>query len=246
MKVVRTRRGARLVQGGAVLSEILARPGPTDTLFDLLATLVARLAPGPRVGLLGFAGGGVVAPIRALGFGGPLEAVDLSLEAVPLFKELSRTWCGRVRVHKQEACSWLRGQPRFDLLLEDLSIEGPEGETKPPATWTRLPRLMRRRLGTRGIAIVNLLPVPGMSWSLLTEAVSAPFEDCLVVELTDYENRVLVLGGELPAARELGRDLRDRLRGLGSDQADKVRVRQGRSPRQRSGSRGGKKGRSAR
>ena len=61
MKIVRTRRGARIVDDDVVLSEILAKPGPTHSLFDLLAAAVATLAPGPRFAMLGFAGGGIVA-----------------------------------------------------------------------------------------------------------------------------------------------------------------------------------------
>ncbi|MEC9081308.1 MAG: hypothetical protein VYE44_05980, partial [Verrucomicrobiota bacterium] len=62
-----TGRGARLVQNGSVLSEVLAQPGPTNSVFDALAALVRLFSPGARVGLLGFAGGGIIAPLRAMG-----------------------------------------------------------------------------------------------------------------------------------------------------------------------------------
>ena len=63
MRIVRTRRGARLVERGLVLSEILGEPGPTHSLFDVLAVAVAALG-GSRTLVLGCAGGGVVAKIQ--------------------------------------------------------------------------------------------------------------------------------------------------------------------------------------
>jgi hypothetical protein len=57
VRIERTRRGARMIEGDVVLSEILARPGPTHSLFDLLAAAVTALSPGPRLAVLGFAGG---------------------------------------------------------------------------------------------------------------------------------------------------------------------------------------------
>ena len=77
MKIERTRRGARIIDDDVVLSEILARPGPTHSLFDVLAAAVAAFAPGPRFAMLGFAGGGMIAPLRAMGCDIPVRAVDL-------------------------------------------------------------------------------------------------------------------------------------------------------------------------
>ena len=74
MRIVRLRRRARILDGPDVLSEILDHPGPTDTMFDVLAACVAAFAPGPRVAILGFAGGGIVAPLRAMGFAAPTVA----------------------------------------------------------------------------------------------------------------------------------------------------------------------------
>ena len=225
MKVVRTRRGARLIQGGAVLSEILARPGATHSLFDLLAALIQILTPGPRVALLGFAGGGLVAPLRALGYEGPLRAVDLDHQALPLFRELSSTWAGDVTVEESDAAVWLCQQEPFDLILEDLSVEGPEGETKPEVSWRALPDILADRLAPGGIAVTNLLPVPELSWNSLQSRLSEPFDDRRLLELTEYENRVLVCGGSLPAARRLTRDVRLAMEAIGSRQARLFRTR---------------------
>ena len=107
MRIVRTRRGLRLLEGDVILSELLARPGPTHCLFDVLAACVAALAPGPRIALLGFAGGGIVAPLRAMGFPHAIEAVDLDPTGEKLFRELARHWAGEVRVARMDALEWL-------------------------------------------------------------------------------------------------------------------------------------------
>jgi len=225
MKVVRTKRGARLIQGGAVLSEILAKPGATHSLFDLLAALIDRLAPGPRIALLGFAGGGLLAPLRALGFESPIQAVDLDHQAVPLFWELSSDWAGSVTIDESDAAAWLCQQEPFDLILEDLSIEGPEGETKPEVSWLALPEILAAKLRPGGIAVTNLLPVPNVSWTSLQSELASPFAEARLLELTEYENRVLVCGETLPEARRLTRDLRLAMERIDSRQARLFRTR---------------------
>ena len=229
MKVVRTRRGIRIVQHGLVLSEIRTTPGPTDSLFDVLAATVAALAPGPDVAMLGFAGGGIVAPLRAMGFGHPLEAVDLSLAHVPLFREHSGPWVGAVTVHEAEASRWLRGRRRsFDLILEDLSAETTGDVTKPGVSLGVLPALMKQRVGPKGVVVTNVLPVPGVTWRDLLTRLATPWRGRgarrQVVHLEDYENRVL-LCGRLPTARATSATLRRHLRALGSDQAEGLTVR---------------------
>lgn len=230
MKVVRTRRGVRIVQHGLVLSEIVRKPGPTDSLFDVLAATIAALAPGPDVALLGFAGGGLVAPLRAMGFGHPLEAVDLSLECEALFREHSGPWVGSVTVHEGEAARWLRSRRRtFDLILEDLSVETTGDVTKPNVSLAVLPALMKKKVGPSGVVVTNVLPVPGISWRDLLGRLAAPWRvrgapRALVVHLADYENRVL-LAGRLPTAGATSRTLKRHLRALGSDQADGLSVR---------------------
>ena len=220
MRIVRTRRGARMEEDGLILSEILARPGPTDTLFDVLAVGVAALARGPRALLLGFAGGGMVAPMRALGFGHPLEAVDLSLEGEAIFRELSAPWCGQVVVHEAEASAWLRKQRRaFDVIVEDLSAPSPQGITKPAVALDVLPALMKKHLRPNGLVVMNVLPVPGMPWTRLLPHLAAPFGRARVIVLEEWENRVLLLGETLESARTISLLLRRSLAAIGSSEA---------------------------
>jgi len=227
VKVVRTRRGVRIVEHGLVLSEIVDAPGPTDSLFDVLAATVAALAPGPDALVLGFAGGGIVAPLRAMGFGHPVEAVDLSLEGETLFREHAGPWAGRVTVHEGEASRWLTTHRRtWDLILEDLSTAVGRTVTKPAVSLASLPGLMRRRVKPTGVVVTNVLPVPGVAWHALLARLAAPWRGArrLVVHLEDWENRVL-LCGRLPTARLVSQTLRRHLAALGSDQAGGLSVR---------------------
>jgi hypothetical protein len=215
-----------LVEGDAVLSEVLDRPGPTHSVFDLLAASVAALAPGPRVALLGFAGGGLVAPLRAMGWTGGLEAVDLDPRGERLFRRISGDWCGEVRFEPREASEWLRRSGRsFDLLIDDLSVPHRDEVTKPRLSIDTLPGLIRRRLAPAGVAVVNTLPVPGMSWETLFGRLRAPHAQAREVRFEEYENRVLLAGERLPEPRELGRLLRQSLRGIGSELGEGISVR---------------------
>ncbi len=153
-EVQRTRRGARLVQNGSVLSEVLAEPGATDSVFDVLAAAVRLFSPGDRVGILGFAGGGMIAPLRAMGGGHKLSGVDLDRAGYDLFCDLSAEWKGEVRFAQADAVEWLRSQRgKFDLLLEDLSV-GRDGDVfKPDVSIDTLPRLIQSKLKPGGVAV---------------------------------------------------------------------------------------------
>jgi hypothetical protein len=225
-RVVKTRRGLRLVEAGTVVSEVLAKPGPTHTMFDVLAATVAALAPGPRVALLGFAAGGIVAPLRAMGFAHPLDAVDLSLDGARVFRRLGARWCGPLEVARGDASTWLRARrSRFDCIVEDLFRDGPTGMAKPEICGTMLPRLLRQRLSARGIAITNTLPVRGVSWPRVFAPLAAPFAEAYVVVLADYDNRFLVAGRALGGAARVSARIRRALRAIGSRQARRFRVR---------------------
>lgn len=227
MHVERTQRGARLVHGGHVVSELPARPGPTDSVFDVLAACVRELAPaGGRLAMLGFAAGGTLAPLRALGVSGPVEAVDLDLTAVPLFRRLARRWSGRVTADRADAAAWLSARTgRYDAIIEDLSMQLPGDVTKPAVSYEALPGLIARRLAPRGVAVVNVLPVAGWPWTRLSGRIAAPYGEVRVVQLEGFDNRILVGARALPDAHELRRRLEASLRALGSSQAGRVQVR---------------------
>lgn len=225
MRVMRLRDRARIIEGRDVLSEILAHPGATDTMFDVLAACIAALAPGPRVVMLGFAGGGIVAPLRGMGFATAITAVDISRAGQQLFRELSGDWAGEVHVIEADAAAWLQsGSSRFDLILEDLSVSSARDTTKPALSLDTLPALMRRRLRPGGIAVTNVLPVPGTAWKRLLEHLAEPFARAQVVQMDEYVNRIL-LAGSLPSVRQVGRSLRGALAHIGSTQTRRIAVR---------------------
>jgi hypothetical protein len=219
---VKTRRGLRLIEKDAILSELLARPGPTHCLFDVLAACVKALAPGPRMALLGFAGGGIVAPLRAMGFPHAIEAVDLDPTGETLFRKLARHWALDVRVDRMDAVEWLaREHAPFDVIVEDLSVTGPEGTVKPAISFAELPALVRSRLKPTGVAITNLLPQPGASWDALIDPVKKPYSRSAVIELKEHENR-LVVAGAIP--EDPLKPVRAALDSIGSVQARKIRL----------------------
>lgn len=214
------------MQGGAVLSEIRADPGPTDSIFDVLAALAHAFSRGPRVALLGFAGGGLVAPLRAMGSELAIDAVDLDLQGARIFEELSTDWKGDVRVAQDDAVDWLARRRRaYDVIVEDLSELGIEGETKPLVSVTALPEAIAERLRPAGIVIINLLPVPGVSWRSLQRQVLAPWQRAVIVEPAEFENRILLTGPRVPATREVSAGTLAALRGIGSAMAREVRFR---------------------
>ncbi len=225
-RIVRTPTGARMEQDGLILSEILDHPGPTDSLFDVLAAGVAAFARGERMAMLGFAGGGVVAPLRAMGFGHPVEACDLSLGGLPLFRELSEPWCGAVTVDEAEASAWLRAKrKRYDVILEDLSARVDGEITKPDVSLDVLPALMHKRLRPRGIVVMNVLPVPGRPFKRLLPHLAAPFAHARALVLDGWENRVLIAGDDLEPAAACSRRLTQMLGAIGSAEAGAYGVR---------------------
>lgn len=226
MKILKTERGVRIVQGDAVLSEVLDEPGPTHSVFDVLAAAVAELAQGPAVALLGFAGGGIVAPLRAMGWDGALDAVDLDPTGEQVFREISSRWCGEVRFHRAEATDWLRrSDRRFDLVVDDLSVPLRGEITKPRVSVEVLPERIRRRLRPGGAAVANALPVPGLSWSALQDRLRGAAVDARVILFDEFENRVVLASAELPDAADLSRRLRRRLRAIDSSIAGAISVR---------------------
>lgn len=226
MDIRRTRHGLRLSQHGVVISELRTSPGPTHSVFDVLAALVVVLQPVGRVGMLGFAGGGMMAPLAALGWETPFDAVDLDRDAYDLFHQHCPVWASRVDWTQGDAVAWLRRQRLgFGLLLEDLSVPVDGDVFKPAVCWDPLPALIRARLRPDGVAVFNLLRPPGEPWRRVLPHVTTHFADARVIQLDEFENRLLLAGAGLPSARQLSHRLRIALRGLRSRQADRLQVR---------------------
>ncbi len=211
---------------GALLSELLKQPGPTHGFFDIMAATVHVVAPESRVGLLGFAYGGMMAPLRALSPRGSVVGVDLCRTGYSVFRRTARAWAKDVTFVEGDAVRWLRArQAPFDLLVEDLSeVEGGD-VVKPSLTWTTLPKLMRRRIRPAGAVLTNVLKPPHLSWAQAVEPLAAIYPCAHVILCHQYENR-LVLAGRYPwRARSLSRAIAAALRQLKSRQARQIAVR---------------------
>jgi spermidine synthase len=225
-----TKHGLRLSQHGVVISELRTSPGPTHSVFDVLAASIAVLAPTGRIGVLGFAGGGMMAPLRALRVTAPIDSVDLDRAGYDLFQQHCPQWTAGVSWQRADAVAWLREQaPAFDLLMDDLSVPQDDDVFKPAISWDVLPKLMRARLRSGGFGVFNLLPAAGGTWKadlarLLKSGGWTPAQ-ARMIYLDEFENRILITGNKLPGPRELGSQLRQALRGLHSRQAGRIQVR---------------------
>ena len=225
-KIVPTRYGVRMVQHGTVLSEIRTTPGPTYSVADVIACVVRAVSTGPQVAMLGFAGGGVLAPLRAMGGGQAGAAVDLDDSGWKLFQRLCASWAGAVSFDKAEACAWLRGSnQRYDVIIEDLSVPTNSDVFKPAVTWAELPSLVYRQLEVDGVAIFNLLRPTDGPWDFGIRRILRSDMAAHVVHFTDYENRLLIVGKTLPSARTLSQKMRANLRSIHSRQASRISVR---------------------
>ena len=193
-----------------------------------MAAAIAALSAGPRVAILGFAGGGIVAPLRAMHFAAPLQCVDLSLQGEKVFRKLSSAWAGDIRVDKNDAAIWLRRKrTAFDCILEDLSLPATadrEG-TKPEISLVVIPALMASHLSAAGVGIVNMLPMPGATWDALMQPYLREFRHVLVVHFEGYVNRVVLAGHQLPQARQVSRLVRAALHTIESSMAYELSVR---------------------
>jgi hypothetical protein len=225
-RVIRNSDGIALVQGDVTLSRVIDHPGPTHGLFDVLAATVELLAPGPRFLMLGFAAGGVVAPLRGLGWTGAIEAVDRSRIGLGLFRRHCAPWAGDVEVHRDDALAFLsRSRRRWDLILDDLSAVTDGIVCKPAISTGELPARIASRLAEPGIYVANVLPDDDLPWHAMASKMRRPFPRCLLLDNERYENRILVAGAALPGARALSLALRGSLERLGSKLASEMSVR---------------------
>jgi hypothetical protein len=223
---VATRRGARLLHAGHVVSEILSAAGPTHSLFDVMAACVAVLADGPRLALLGFGGGSIVAPLRALGWRGRIQAVDLSLGAVLAYARVGGPDLGPVRVTIADVVRWLRAQRRpWDAIVEDLSVPHGDDLIMPEACFDPLPALVAARLARRGLAVVNVFSPGGPAWSATLKRLVPRGLEARVVHTHEFDHRLLILGRSLPDATHITRSVRAALTSIRSRQRDRFSVR---------------------
>ena len=215
-----------ILDGDFLLSRTPRRAEATHTLLDVMAAIVHGLAPPAEpLALLGFGGGGLVAPLRGLGWRGPIAGVDLDPEAEPVFREASVEWAGEVAVALEDAVAWLEAEPGpFSAIVDDLSTLVDEEVAKPYESVEAVPRLASERLADAGVFVSNLLPWPDAPFDALIGNIALPFADAVIVTLDEWENRILVGGRRLPAADDLEREVGASLSRLGSREADRFHI----------------------
>lgn len=223
-RVVKVPGGIRLAQGPVVLSELRWMPGPTHSVFDVLGALIHRLAPSGHVAVLGFAAGGLVAPLRALGGPRRMEGVDLDPAGHALFCRGCPDWARDIDWFEADAARWLAlRRRRYAGLVEDLSEPRAGDVHKPAACRVQMPRLIRRRLAPGGVAVFNLVPDEDGTWPGLAES-GRLFGGLMEVRYDGYQNRTVVAGDDLPAVAVVGRWLQGDLGRMGSRLAGRTWV----------------------
>src|SRR4051812_20750140 len=93
---------------GTIVTECRREPGPTHHAFDVAAALIHILRPHQKVALLGFAMGGMCAPLRFLNDRVEVDGVDLTATGFQTFRKLAARWGARTRFHQNEASAWLK------------------------------------------------------------------------------------------------------------------------------------------
>jgi hypothetical protein len=178
--------------------------------------------------VLGFAAGGMLAPLRALEITSPIDTCDLDQKSFKLFRKYAHFWAHQVRWDHAEAVRWLKDKPdrHFAVLMDDLSIAQNGDITKPEVTWHVLPGLMQKKLKSDGVAFFNLMRPIGRPWMPDIRHIAAQFRAAQIIELDEFENRILITARTLPSARQMGSDVRAALRQLGSRQADRLKIRE--------------------
>lgn len=228
---VQTDRGFRLVQNGVVLSEVLSQPGATHSVFDVLAIGAALISEGEQCGVLGFAAGGLLAPLRKYGSELSVNGVDLEEEGYRQFSEACGSWVGKVEFDHGDAVQWLEDSGLvFDVIIEDLSAPMDDDVFKPDISLKVLPELIRRRLSENQAVVVNLLRHPKQKWNDLLRAVGHEGESGVLVSFDDYWNKILMVSRSMGGARAFGKQLRDGLRQIDSNLADGIFVQGWRYP----------------
>lgn len=221
----KTARGVRLVQHGTVLSEVLRQPGPTQSVFDALAVGLQVLAPAREVALLGFAAGGMIGPLRAMGGTHLLHGVDLASGGHELFQSLCGDWAGAVEFTCEDALGWLKRQTRkFPVIVDDLSVPMNGDVFKPEISLGPLPSLMHKRLRKDGLIVANLLPQADKTWAELRDPFIGDLPRAHEVRFDDFENHILFAGSYGHSGAELSREIRRVLSDIGSELATAIKV----------------------
>ena len=164
-------------------------------MWDAIAAPILWLpeARRRRILILGLGGGSVARLARALAPDAEIVGVELDPEVVRLARAHLELDALDVRIEIADALAWLKtAKGRFDAILEDVFIGHGDDVHKPD--WIPEPghRLARSRLARGGVLVSNTLD----ECAEIARPLRAAFPVVVSIETEDYDNRVLVAGGE--------------------------------------------------
>ena len=183
------------------------RPGEiaTHCVWDAIAAPILWLRPERRrrILILGLGGGSVARLARALAPEAEIRGIELDRDVVRLAREHLDLDALEIEIEIADAFEWLKTAPRsrgrYDVILEDIFIG--EGDDVHKPTWIPEPahRLALKRLAKGGLLVSNTLDERGR----IVRAMRDAFPEIVSIETEDYDNSVLVGGGEGLSGRAL-------------------------------------------
>jgi spermidine synthase len=183
------------------------RPGEiaTHCVWDAIAAPILWLRPElrRRILILGLGGGSVARLARALAPEAEILGIELDRDVVRLAREHLDLDALEIDVEIADAVEWLKTAPpskgRYDVIVEDIFIG--EGDDVHKPAWIPEPahRLARNRLARGGLLVSNTLDERGR----IVRAMRDAFPKVVSIETEDYDNSVLVGGGEGLGGRAL-------------------------------------------
>jgi len=183
------------------------RPGEiaTHCVWDAIAAPILWLEPERRrrILILGLGGGSIARLARALAPEAEILGIEVDREVVKLAREHLDLDALDIQVEIADAFEWLKTAPRsrgrYDVIVEDIFIG--EGDDVHKPVWIPEPahRLARNRLAEGGLLVSNTLD----ERERIVQAMRDAFPKVVSIETEDYDNSVLVGGGEGLGGRAL-------------------------------------------
>lgn len=203
---VEDRAGARTL----VVDETFAsfyRPGElaTHCVWDAIAAPLLLLPPARRraVLILGLGAGSVARLVRAIAPEARIVGVELDAEVLRLARAHFELDALGLELEQADARAWLeravRCPERFDAILEDVFIGRGDAVHKPDWIPDPAHRQARRLLARGGLLVSNTLD----EHARVARAMAEDFARVVEIRVEDYDNRVLVGGGEALSATAL-------------------------------------------
>lgn len=183
------------------------RPGELATrcVWDAIAAPLLLLPPARRrsVLILGLGAGSVARLARAIAPEARIVGVELDAEVVRLARAHFELDALDLAIEQADARVWLEQavgrRARFDAILEDVFIGRGDAVHKPDWIPDPAHRHARRLLTRGGLLVSNTLD----EHARVARALAQDFARVVELRVEDYDNRVLVAGGDSLSATAL-------------------------------------------